>query len=196
MIFHSIVISLFVSLLFVSKSFSGNAEIIIAQISDDLRQIKDVKAKSTLHIYRARQYSKSQKWELALEDYNDALELNHKGWIHLERSQFLLKTGKYELAYEDANAAKEEVPTLSREADKVIEGAVAAIRKKYESENPITIVMDTKVDRYRKTRFDLMREQGVGMYAKNTQGSSRSSNKRRSNTKKSSKTDCAPRAKS
>ena len=60
MIYHSIVLSLFVSVLSVSASFAGNAEMIIAQMSADFRQTTDVKAKSILHIYRARQYSKSQ----------------------------------------------------------------------------------------------------------------------------------------
>jgi len=38
--------------------------------------------------------------------------------------------GKYESAYEDAMAAKEEVPTLASEADKVIDKAVADDKKK------------------------------------------------------------------
>jgi tetratricopeptide (TPR) repeat protein len=148
-----------------------------------------------LQIYRARQYAKIKKWDKALDDYSTALELDHKGWIHLERSQFLLSMGEYELAYEDANAAKDEVPTLAAEADKVIEKSVAVIRKRYEAANPETIIMSTRVDRYRKTRFDLMREQGVFsakermIAASNTQRTA----KRKQQTAKSS---CAPRARS
>lgn len=144
-----------------SSGVAANPRMVIEMISQDIKQTKDPKEKSTLHIYRGRQYAKIKKYDEALDDYSTALELNHKGWIHLERSQFLLGMGKYELAYEDAKAAKEEVPTLTVEADKVIDEAVAKIRKQYEAENPDTIVMNTKVDHTRKTRFDKMREQGV-----------------------------------
>ncbi len=139
----------------------NNAQNMINMLNQDIKQTQIAKEKSTLLIYRARQYSKIKAWEKALEDYNDALELNHKGWIHLERSHFLMNVGRFDLAYKDAEAAKEEVPTLTGEADKIMEAAVAEIRKKYEAENPITIVMDNKVNPYRKTRFDLMMEQGV-----------------------------------
>jgi tetratricopeptide (TPR) repeat protein len=133
----------------------------IEMLNHDIKRTQPPKEKGTLLIYRARQYSKIKEWEKALEDYNDALELNHKGWIHLERSHFLMIVGRFDLAYEDAEAAKKEVPTLALEADKIMDAAVEEIRKKYEAENPLTITMDTKVDPYRKTRFDLMREQGV-----------------------------------
>lgn len=155
---------LFLGLLFLPASIglAGNEALnIIEMLNHDIKITKEPKQKSTLLIYRARQYSKIKEWEKALEDYNNALELNHKGWIHLERSHFLMTVGRFDLAYEDAEAAKKEVPTLAREADKVMDAAVEEIRKKYEAENPITIVMDTKVDPYRKTRFDIMREQGV-----------------------------------
>ena len=148
--------------LFVCSSvLAGNPQVIIEMISQDIKQTKGAKEKSTLHVYRARQYAKIKKYEEALDDYSTALELDHKGWIHLERSQFFLGMKKYDLAYEDAKAAIEEVPTLKAEADKVIDKAVAVIRKQREAENPVTIIMGTKVDQYRKTRFDKMREQGV-----------------------------------
>lgn len=161
MIIRTILLSYAVCLLAVSQGVAGNEEMIIQMISTDIKNTEEKQKKSTLHIYRARQYAKIKKWEDALDDYSTALELDHKGWIHLERSQFLLGMEKYELAYEDANAAKEEVPTLAAEADKVIEEAVAVIRERYEAANPETIIMNTRVDRYRKTRFDVMREQGV-----------------------------------
>jgi tetratricopeptide (TPR) repeat protein len=144
-----------------SSGVAANSQMVIQMISEDIKQAKDPKEKSTLHIYRARQYAKAKKYEEALDDYSTALELDHKGWIHLERSQFLLRMEKYDLAYEDAKAAKEEVPTLALEADRVIDEAVAVIRKQYEDENPETIILDTEVDQYRKTRFDIMRQQGV-----------------------------------
>ena len=140
---------------------AANPEMIIEMISADIDRTNNTKQRSTLHIYRARQLVKVKQWDKALEDYTTALELDHKGWIHLERSQLLLKRGEYEKAYEDATAAKEEVPTLAKEADKVIDKAVAVVRAQYEAENPITIIMDDPVDRGRKTRFDIMREQGV-----------------------------------
>jgi hypothetical protein len=102
---------------------------------------------------------------------------------------------KYELAYEDANAAKDEVPTLAAEADKVIDKAVAVIRKQYEAENPETIIMNTRVDRYRKTRFDVMRERGVFTSKENMIVASNT--QRTAKRKQSSATSaCAPRAKS
>jgi len=195
LISRSFFLSLFLSVFLSTIATAGNLQMIIELISRDIEQTRDAKKKSMLHIFRARQYTKIKKLEMALEDYNEALELDHKGWIHLERSQFLLVTGNYELAYEDANAAKEEVPTLAPAADKVIEKAVAAIRKQFESDNPITIVMDTKVDPYRKTRFDLMREQGLGLYTSRSSGSS-GFGRTRASSKIKSKTACAPKGKS
>ena len=58
------------------------------------------------------------------------------------------------------------------------------ILKKYEADNPITIIMDTEVDPYRKTRFDVMREQGV-FAAKAQKISVYSSKKRTASIKKS-----------
>lgn len=161
MLSRFLLFSLCFPLFFSSNCLAGEAQEFIKLLDQDIKQTHSAQHKSQLHIYRARQYSKIKEWEKALEDYNDALELDHKGWIHLERSKFLMAIGKYDLAYEDAEAAKEEVPTLGREADKIMDAAVAEIREKYEAENPITIVMDSKADPYRKTRFDLMREQGV-----------------------------------
>jgi len=162
MLLRLLLLSLYLCLLQPSiGQAANNAQNIIKMLNQDIKRTKTPQEKSDLLIYRARQYSKIKEWEKALEDYNDALELNHKGWIHLERSHFLMKVGKYELAYEDAEAAKEEVPTLTLEADKIMDAAVAEVRKIYEAENPTTIVMDTRTDPYRKTRFDLMREQGV-----------------------------------
>ena len=168
-------ISLCLTFLWPSISMAGNnVQNIIEMLNHDIKQTQTDKEKSSLLIYRARQYSKIKEWEKALEDYNDALELDHKGWIHLERSHFLMNAGRYDLAYKDAEAAKEEVPTLAREADAIMDAAVAEIRKKYEAENPITIVMDTQVNPYRKTRFDLMREQGVFLAkAKRSEASTR-----------------------
>lgn len=197
MIIRTILLSYAVCLLTVSQGVAGNEEMIIQMISADIKNTEEKQKKSTLHIYRARQYAKIKKWDEALDDYSTALELDHKGWIHLERSQFLLGMEKYELAYEDANAAKEEVPTLAAEADKVIEEAVAVIRERYEAANPETIIMNTRVDRYRKTRFDVMREQGVFrdkermIAASNTQRTA----KRKQQTSKA-KAASAPRARS
>ncbi len=174
---------------------AGNEEMIIQMISEDIKNTEEQQKKSTLHIYRARQYAKIKKWDEALDDYSTALELDHKGWIHLERSQFLLGMGKYELAYEDANAAKDEVPTLTAEADKVIEEAVAVIRKRYEEANPETIVMNTRVDRYRKTRFDVMREQGV-FSAKERMIASSNSQRTAKRKQQTATAACAPKARS
>jgi len=184
----------FSNVFFSSPALAGNPQVIIDLISCDIEQSTDAKAKSTLYIFRARQYSKIEKFEKALADYNNALELDHKGWIHLERSQLLLAVGKYELAYEDANAAKEEVPTLTKEADKVIDKAVAEERKKFETDNPVTIVMNTRVNPYRKTRFDLMRKLGNGSSAPKTQGLVTGATLASSKT--TSKASCAPKAKS
>ncbi len=190
-----LLLSCVVYLFTASSGFAGNEEMIIQMISEDIKKTEKKQKKSTLHIYRARQYSKIKKYDEALDDYSTALELDHKGWIHLERSQFLLGMKKYELAYEDANAAKGEVPTLAAEADKVIDKAVAVIRKQYEAENPETIIMNTRVDRYRKTRFDVMRERGVFTSKENMIVASNT--QRTAKRKQSSATSaCAPRAKS
>ncbi len=177
-------------LLFSSTSPAGEAREFIKLLDQDIKQSQSSQQKSQLHIYRARQYSKMKEWDKALEDYNAALELDHKGWIHLERSKFLLAIGKYELAYEDAEAAKEEVPTLGREADRIMDAAVAVIREKYEADNPITIVMDGKVDPYRKSRFDLMRERGV-FTAKAARSST--SSRQKKTAKKQTAAACSPK---
>ncbi len=187
--------SLFLVMLTHTVCLGGDPKESIRMLDHDIQQTQNSKKKSTLHIYRARQYAKIKEWDQALADYNDALELNHKGWIHLERSHFLMAMGKYDLAYKDATAAKKEVPTLAPEADKVIEAAVAEIRKKYEAENPITIIMDSKIDPNRKSRFDLMREQGVGMFAANT-GTSYTPNRRKSVSRTQKTAPCKPKSKS
>ncbi len=173
---------------------AGNSEMLITMISQDIKQESDHSKKSTLHIYRARQYCKINKLKEALDDYTKALDLDHKGWIHLERSQLLMIMEEYELAYEDANAAKVEVPTLAPEAEKIIAEAVAIVRKRYEEENPETIIMNTPVDQYRRTRFDVMREQGL-FAAKSGNYSSSSSKKSTKKTQKktASKSSCRKR---
>lgn len=129
MIYSSFVLSLLITLFSFSIGLAGNPQKLIVQISHELEQTGSSQTKSTLHIYRARQYTKMMQWEMALEDYNNAIKLDHKGWIHLERSHLLMRMGDYDFAYEDATAAKEEIPTLSNEADKVIEKAAAEIEK-------------------------------------------------------------------
>ncbi len=191
---RSLFFSLFLVMLTHTVCLGGETRETIKMLDNDIKQTRDSKKKSTLHIYRARQYAKIKEWDQALTDYNDALELNHKGWIHLERSHFLMAMGKYDLAYKDATAAKEEVPTLAPEADKVIEVAVAQIRKQYEAENPITIIMDSKVDPHRKTRFDVMREQGVGMFAANTGTGYTSSNRRKPVSRTQKSAPCKPKS--
>ncbi len=138
-----------------------NINDIIAQLDLKISQANDSLTKSNLHIFRARNFNRMNKQNAALEDYNLALELNHQGWIHLERCSLLMGMGEYELALEDAKAAKQEVPTLAREADRYIARAETELQKRYEKKNPLTIVMDTEVDPYRKSRFDVMEEQGV-----------------------------------
>ena len=144
-----------------ATGFAENTNDIIAQLGLKISQTNDSLSKSNLHIYRARNYNRINKQNAALEDYNLALELNHQGGIHLERCGLLMAMGEYDLALEDAKAAKQEVPTLSSEADRHIALAKAKLQKQHENENPITIVMDTEVDPYRKSRFDVMEEQGV-----------------------------------
>jgi len=153
-----LLLSLF--LLFPSSSTAGNTEALIQMLNQDIKQSRTAGEKGTLHIYRARQYMKINQWDKAEEDYATALELNHKGWIHLERGHFFMARKKYDQAYEEAKAAKEEVPSLTREADKIIQVAGVEIQKQYEAENPKTIVMDSMANR-RRTRFDVMKEQGV-----------------------------------
>lgn len=157
-------------LLLPSTSQAGEAEKLIAMLGQEITQSENGEEKSMLHIYRARQYFRLNDWEKAEEDYNRALELNHKGWIHLERGHFFMARKKYSLAYEEARAAKEEVPTLSLEADQILEKAGLEIQKKYEAANPITIVMDNKVDPNRKTRFDVLRSrQGAAVQSRSSQ---------------------------
>lgn len=183
-----------VSLFIAPVAMAANEEMIIEMITADIERCNDNQKKSSFHIYRARQYVKIKQWDKALEDYTVALELDHKGWIHLERSKFLLARGKYELAYEDANAAKEEVPTLAAEADEVIEKAVAVVRQRYEEANPLTIIMDSRVDRSRKTRFDVMREQGV-FTAKANRIAASNAQRAAKRKQQSAKAACGPKVK-
>lgn len=195
MLIRTILLSLSICLFLALPGLAGNEEMIIGMISEDIKDTEEKQKKSTLHIYRARQYAKLKKWDKALDDYSTALELDHKGWIHLERSQFLLGIKEYELAYEDANAAKDEVPTLAAEADKVINKAVAVIRRQYEADNPETIIMNTRVDRYRKTRFDIMREQGAFRAKGNMIAASNAQRTAKRKTQPA-KAACAPKARS
>lgn len=161
MLSRSLLLPLLLVLLSSSLGLAGDNQTMIEQLGHDIKHAEDSLTKSRLHMYRARQYTRAREWEKALEDYNQALELNHQGWIHLERSHFLMAAGKYKLAYNDAMATKREMPTLAYEADKIIELAVAKLRKQYEIDNPPTIILDTVVDPNRKTRFDVMEERGV-----------------------------------
>lgn len=186
MLTQKIVFSVIVLFFGFSAGFAGTPEMIIEMIGSDIVKTRDNQKRSTLHIYRARQYAKIEKWDEALDDYSSALELDHKGWIHLERSQFLLRMKKYDQAREDAMAAKKEVPTLTAEADKVIERAEAVLRREYEVENPPTIIMNSKVDPSRKTRFDMMRKQGVfaSRIANSTEFNAKRTAKRKQQTAK------------
>ncbi len=170
---------------------AGTLPQVIQEISYDIKNTSDSVEKSQLHIFRARQYTRIKKLDNALEDYNLALEMNHKGWIHLERSQFLMLAGQYELAYEDAKAARKETPTLALEADIIIDKSVAEIRKQYEADNPPTIIMSTVVNPYRKTRFDIMREQGV--FAADARRNV-AFNEQKTAKRKSKKTACKPKS--
>ncbi|MEN8189769.1 MAG: tetratricopeptide repeat protein [Thermodesulfobacteriota bacterium] len=167
---------------------------VIDQLGEEIKAAQSPTARSRLHIYRARQYCQLKDWANALEDYNLALELNHQGWIHLERSGFFMVIRRYELAYEDARAAKDEVPTLAYEADKVMTRSLAKIRKEYEAQNPQTIIMDSVVDPNRKTRFDVAAEQGV--FATNAARAGRSNSRRRAARKQrevaAASSNCGP----
>ncbi len=178
------------SLLLPSVGMAGNnSQNMIKILTNDIKKARNNKEKCCLLIYRARHFDKIKEPDKALKDYNEALELNHKGWIHLERSHFLMKLGKYEQAYKDADAAKDEVPTLAGEANAIMAAAITKIRKKYEAENPITIFMNGKVDPHRKTRFDLMREQGVFVAKART---SRKSVRKKTARKKPTTASCKP----
>lgn len=133
----------------------------ISRLEDDIRNASDPLEKSRLHIFRARHYSRINEYSQALEDYNKALELNHQGWIHLERCGLLMAMEEYDLAIEDAEAVKQELPTLAGQARKYIKQAETELQKQHRAENPVTIVLDTRVDPFRKSRFDVMEEQGV-----------------------------------
>ena len=177
-------------LLLPSVGMAGNnSQHIITILNNDIKQAESNKEKCCLLIYRARHYEKIKQPDKALKDYNEALRLDHKGWIHLERSHLLMKIGKYELAYKDADAAKDEVPTLADEADAIMATAIAKIRKEYEAENPITILMDDQVDPHRKTRFDLMSEQRVFMAKTRT---SKKSVRKKTARKKQTAASCKP----
>ena len=183
---------LFISLSLLMPSIGtagNNSQNMIKMLNNDIKQAQSNKEKCCLLIYRARQYDKIKEPEKALKDYDEALKLDHKGWIHLERGHFLMKIGKYEQAYKEADAAKDEVPTLASEADAIMDTAIAKIRKEYEAENPVTIVMDSQVDPYRKTRFDLMRKQGVFVARARTSGKSA---RKKTTRKKSTAASCRP----
>jgi len=189
MLYQSLLI-LFLLIFTASHGLAKDNRLIIEQLGHDIQQAQDPLTKSRLHLYRARHHANATEWKKAMDDYNNALELNHKGWIHLERGRFLMATGKYKLAYEEAMATKEEMPTLSYEADKIIQKATAKLEEQQKIDNPPTIILNETVDPYRKTRFDLMRERGVYAEKANRLNQIRNrntaSNKRVSSSSKSS----------
>ncbi len=154
---------LFIVLSF-TMPFTGHADN-IQKIIDDLGKAINSEhnsvGRSKLHIYRARHYTRMGEWNKGLEDYSRALELNHQAWIHLERSRFLMAAGKYRLAYEDAVAAKNELKTLTPEANKIIRQAVEKIDDQNTLDRPPTIIMDSRQNPNRKSRFDLMETAGI-----------------------------------
>ncbi len=140
---------------------ADNIQQIIEDLGIEIKRENNSLQKSKLHIYRARHYTRLGEWEKGLEDYTSALELNHQAWIHLERSRFLMATGNYRLAYEDAVAAKNELKTLAPEANEIIRQAVDKIDDQNTLDNPPTIIMDSRANPNRKSRFDLMEAAGI-----------------------------------
>ncbi len=161
MIFRSLLLLLPAILLFSSFVQAEDIQTVINELSQHISKEKDPLQKSKLHMYRARHYARQGEWDKGLEDYNLALELNHQGWVHLERSRFLMLAGKYKLAYEDAVAAKNETITLTSEANAIIQQAITKIDAQNVMDNPPTIIMDSRTNPNRMSRFDYMEKLGV-----------------------------------
>lgn len=161
MMIRSFCLFIVLSFAFPLTGHAENIQKIIDNLGKEINSEHNSLQRSKQHIYRARHYSRLGESEKALEDYTRALELNHQAWIHLERSRFLMAAGKYRLAYEDAVAAKNELKTLTPEANEIIRQAVEKIDDQNTLDNPPTIIMDSRANPNRKSRFDLMEAAGI-----------------------------------
>lgn len=141
--------------IFPIQGLTAGDPIIIKSINERLEKTSDPKSKSKLYIYRARYYQKENNSEKALDDYGQAITLNHQSWIHLERAALLYSIKEYEKSWQEAQAAKNENPGLSDQADAIASKAYEHLRRIEEQNNPQEIVMDRETNPYRSSRFDL-----------------------------------------
>ncbi len=134
---------------------------IIDTLNEQLENTTSPVERGNLFMYKARNYANAGEYNKAHENYNNAIRLNHKGWIHLERARFFLLNKKFSLAEQEATAAKDETSTLSNQADPIIRRAQQELEKIYLAEHPPEIILDTKADPTRKSRFDYMRKRDL-----------------------------------
>lgn len=131
---------------------------VIDMINEQIQEVATAPEKAKLCCHRARHHLKLKEIGKAEQDYLEALELSYTGWILNEYSYFLYRTGKYQRAYRAAQQVLDDFPHLSSDAEKLRKIASKKYQQAYRQNNPITIIMDRKVNTNRVTRHDLLKK--------------------------------------
>lgn len=141
-------------------TFAGqhNIQTVLQMLDAQIENSDNQQEKARLYCFKARNYSKIDDIEEARTNYILALNTNYSGWLLNEYGYFLYKNGMYDLAYKASQKVLKEFPYLKKEATILQDKAYARYEAEYYLKNPPTIVMDTKVDPYRVTRHDLIRQ--------------------------------------
>ena len=156
------VIVLVLFLLYGSSLHGGQEDIekILQILDQQIENAVDNKEKAKFCCFRARNYHKLNQEEDAEQSYLEALEYDFSGWILMEYCTYLFKMEEYERSYRAAHTVLKEFPQFSSRAEKLKKQSAQRYREEYYTENPPTIIIDSKIDPYRVTRHDLMRRQG------------------------------------
>ncbi len=133
---RNIIITLLLVFSFLSIPGSGFAMLdqkIVEQLTTEINLSKDNLQKSTLYVYRGRNFFQAGRLEEALRDFNEAIALDQsRGFIFLERSKVFLAMYELSKAGNDALAAKEKSPALTFKADqllKIVEEKLSQVEK-------------------------------------------------------------------
>ena len=152
-------LSLLSLLLFFTSSMARLDPKIFEELAAKIEQETDNSQKSTLYVYRARNYIQEGRVEEGLGDLNEAIELDQsRGFIFLERSKLLLSLNELKKAKADALIAKEKAPALSLEADKIIDAVEKEESMLDENMPVLSISYLDYVESKEKSRHDVARE--------------------------------------
>lgn len=130
----------------------------IQMLNDEIENATSQESRAKFLVYRARNYLNAGKVENAFADYTEALKNSNKEWIILERCPLLIRMKKYEKAVDDSKRLLDIGYDPNGESSSCHTAASKKQKEKYDRENPPTIIMNTRVNPNRKTRFDVMRE--------------------------------------